>query len=121
MSGLTAVLVAIFSVGGAIAIRNLFAGYGLIKSGAARTEARAIRNLEKYRDEADERADKAQHLAEYRAQVAEHYRAQYADLAYHVRENWGAEHLLPVTEPPRYQPLPTRTAKQLKKAPDDDA
>jgi hypothetical protein len=112
---LTAVLVAIFSVGGALAIRNLFAGYGLIKSGAARTEARAIRNLEKYRDEADDRAERAQHLADYRATVAEHYRAQYADLAYHVRESWGAEHLLPVTEPPKFVPLPPRSTKQLAK------
>lgn len=119
MSGLTGVLIAIFSAGGALAIGALFKGLGLIRSGAARTEARAIRNLEKYRDEADDRAARTGHRLDWQVSMTEHYRAQYADLAYHVRENWGAEHLLPVTEPPPYVPLP-RNVKQLPKRTTDD-
>lgn len=119
MSGLTAALVAIFSIGGAAAIGALFKGMGLIRSGAARTEARAIKNLEKYRDEADDRAARVSHRLEWQVAMTEHYRSQYADLAYHVRENWGAEHLLPVSPPPRYQPLP-RNVQQLPKRTDDD-
>ena len=121
MSGLTGVLIAIFSAGGALAIGALFKGLGLIRSGAAKTEARAILNLERYRDEADERARQALHRLDYQQTLAEHYRSLYADLAFHVRHEWGAEHLLPVRQPPVYEPLTKETTQQkmLKRQTDD--
>jgi hypothetical protein len=121
VSGLTGVLIAIFSAGGALAIGAFFKGWGLIRNGAERTEGRAILNLERYRDEADERARQALHRLDYQQTLTEHYRSQYADLAFHVRNQWGAEHLLPVPPPPVYEPLSkeTKQQKMLKRQTDD--
>lgn len=117
MTVLNAALVAIFSIGGAAAIGALFKGMGLIRSGAARTEARAIKNLERYRDEADDRAARVSHRLDYARELTEYHRSNYADLAHYVRLNFGAEHVPPVPAPPTYQPLPR--GQQLPKRTDD--
>lgn len=120
MSTLAAVLIAVFSVGGAAAITALGKGINGWKAGAARTEARAIQNLEKYRDEADWRAAVETHRAAYNHDLAEYWRDRAGNAEYKIRTTWGAAELPPVAPVPRFSPLERpATTKALQKVNDD--
>lgn len=111
MSTLAAVLVAVFSVGGAAVITALSKGINGWRAGAARTEARAIQNLEKYRDEADWRAEVAEHRAAYRQEVAEYWRARAGNAEHKIRTTWGESEIPPHGPEPVYVPLVRPEAK----------
>ncbi len=111
MTTLGAVLVAVFSVGGAGVIATIFKGINGWRAGAARTEARAIQNLERYRDEADWRARTAGHERDYAYDLATYWRNRAGDAEFKIRHEWGPEHLPPVLPVPSFEPL-TRTAVQ---------
>lgn len=103
---LNALVGTVVTGGGAAFVWALARAFGLIRSGAVRTEARAIQNLEQWRDEADERAARIGHRLDYQVTLTEYHRSNYADLAHHVRLTWGAENLPPIGPPPQYVPLP---------------
>lgn len=119
MSTLAGVLIAVFSVGGAAAITALGKGINGWRAGAARTEARAIQNLEKYRDEADWRAAVETHRAAYNHDLAEYWRDRAGNAEYKIRTTWGAAELPPVAPIPRFVPLERPTAKELQKVAED--
>lgn len=108
MSGsfLNGLIGVVLTGGGAAFLWTLFRGLGLIRTGVVRTEARAIQNLEQWRDEADERAARTGHRLDHQVILTEYYRSLYADLAHKVRLEWGAENLPPVQPPPVYVPMP---------------
>lgn len=89
MTALTAILIAVFSAGGAATLAALSKGINGWRAGAARTEARAIQNLEKYRDEADERARQAEHRGAYQHDLAEYWRDRAGNAEYKIRTTWG--------------------------------
>lgn len=104
-SPLYSIILAILSAGGALALNSVFNGIKLWRDGTARTEARGIKNLEKYRLEADVRADKALHVSEYRLNLADHYRNRVADLEYFIRVTYGADKIPPGAPPPQMTPF----------------
>lgn len=107
MTVLTGVLVAIFSVGGAATIAALFKGFSGWRDGSARTEARAISNLEKYRDEADHRAAIERHKVNfYQDELTPYLQNRIGDLEYLIRTTWGAEHVPPPLPRPVMSPVP---------------
>jgi len=114
MSGdtLTGILVAVFSVGGAAVLTAVFKGINGWRAGAARTEARAIQNLERYRDDADWRAAVAEHRESFKSDLADYWRAR-AGNAEHVIRVQLSESSVPAHPPiPVYSPLtrPQKTA-----------
>lgn len=111
MTTLGAVLVAVFSVGGAGVIATIFKGINGWRAGAARTEARAIQNLERYRDEADWRAQAVGHERDYAYELVAYWRNRAGDAEFKIRHEWGPENLPAVGTVPVFQPL-TRTAVQ---------
>lgn len=118
MTTLGAVLVAVFSVGGAGVIATIFKGINGWRAGAARTEARAISNLEKYREEADWRAAQEAHRAAYNHDVAEYWRDRAGNAEFKIRTEFGAQHLPPAGPIPVFVPL-TRTTTVVQKVTDD--
>ena len=106
MSQLTAVLIAIFSVGGAGALTVIVKGIDNWRSGAAAREARAIQNLERYRDEALGERDFAHTLMAY-------WRDRCGNAEFKIRNEWGPEHL------PEILPIPTRPVGTVQKVKDD--
>jgi hypothetical protein len=105
---LGAVLVAVFSVGGAGVIATVFKGINGWRAGAARTEARAISNLEKYRDDADWRATVAEHREAYKSDLADYWRARAGNAEHAIRIKDGVD-AVPLAGPiPVYVPI-TRT------------
>lgn len=105
MTTLGAVLVAVFSVGGAGVIATVFKGINGWRAGAARTEARAISNLEKYRDDADWRATVAEHREAYKSDLADYWRARAGNAEHHIRIEHGDDSV-PLAGPlPVYVPL----------------
>lgn len=123
MSPLTAVLLAIFSVGGAAALTALFRGTDLWRSGTQRTEARAIQNLERYRKAADRRAAIAERRSSYLQDLVDFWRGRSADLTYLIRTNWGEEHvptLGPIPEAPKELPESAEDTKLLGEAKNDE-
>lgn len=120
MTTLAAVLVAVFSVGGAGVIATVFKGINGWRAGAARTEARAIQNLERYRDDADWRASVASHLAAYNHDLAEYWRDRAGNAEYLIRTAEGlGPSSVPVAGPiPRFEPL-ERPTKAVTKVTDD--
>lgn len=119
MTTLGAVLVAVFSVGGASVIATILKGINGWRAGASRTEARAIQNLEKYRDEADHRAAVAENRATYNYDLAEYWRDRAGNAEFKIRTEFGAQHLPPVGPIPVYVPLAAPT-KAVAKVTDDD-
>lgn len=118
MTTLGAVLVAVFSVGGASVIATIMKGLTGWRAGASRTEARAIQNLEKYRDEADRRALIQAHRADANADLAEYWRSRAGNAEYKIRTTWGEHELPPVAPIPVYVPLDPPT-KAVAKVTDD--
>ena len=115
MSTLTGVLIAIFSAGGALAIGAFFRGIEGWRSGSAKTEARAISNLEKYRKEADHRADVANHRLDfYRDDLTPYLQNRIGDLEYLIRTTWGAEHVPPTPPRPVMRPVPILELEEKK-------
>lgn len=114
MSGdtLTGIVIAVFSVGGAAVVTALFKGINGWRAGAARTEARAIQNLEKYRDDADWRADVADHRRAYAEDTSDYWRARAGNAEHKIRTALGEDAIPPTGPVPVYVPLirPTRTA-----------
>lgn len=105
MTTLGAILVAVFSVGGAGVIATVFKGINGWRAGAAKTEARAISNLEKYRDEADERARSAGYERDYAYELAAYWRNRAGDAEFKIRNEWGPENLPVVGPVPPFVPL----------------
>ena len=110
---------AVFSVGGAGVIATIFKGINGWRAGAARTEARAISNLEKYREDADWRAEVEAHRAAHLHDVAEYWRDRAGNAEYKIRTTWGPEELPPVLPLPVYVPL-KRPLKALQKVTETD-
>lgn len=114
MSGstLTGILVAVFSMGGAAVLTALFKGVNGWRAGAARTEARAIQNLEKYRDDADWRATVAEHRESYKSDLADYWRARAGNAEHVIRTSLGEPQIPPIDPIPVYVPMrrPDRTA-----------
>lgn len=105
MTTLGAVLVAVFSTGGAVVIGTIVKGINGWRAGAARTEARAISNLEKYRDEADHRAAIEKHEKDYAYDLAAYWRDRAGNAEFVIRTEFGAQHL-PLAGPiPVYVPI----------------
>jgi hypothetical protein len=96
MSNLTAVLIAIFSVGGAGALTVIIKGLDNWRSGASAKEARAIQNLERYREEALQERDFEHTLKEY-------WRDRAGNAEFKIRNEWGSEHL------PEIAPIPKKS------------
>lgn len=119
MSALEAILVAVFSVGGAGVIATVFKGINGWRAGAARTEARAIQNLEKYRDEADARAGAERHEKDYAYLLAAYWRDRAGNAEFKIRHEFGPEHLPQVQPVPVYVPLETVRTRAVTKAVDD--
>lgn len=109
------VLLAILSTGGALAINAIFKGVDSYRNGTARTEARGIRNLGRWRDEADQRALEAEHRRDYALVLVDYWRAAHADQEHKVRTEWGPEHVLQRPPIPVMGPIP-----QLEKKANDD-
>lgn len=105
MSTLTGILIAVFSVGGAATVTALSKGITGWRAGAARTEARAIQNIEKYRIEADERARQAEHRGSYQHDLAEYWRDRAGNAEYKIRTEWGADQIPPPGPLPVFEPL----------------
>lgn len=120
VDGLTAALIAIFSVGGAASISALWKGINGWRAGVSRKEARAIQNLEKYRDEADWRAEVEAHRGAYRQDVAEYWRNRCGDAEHKIRTTWGASEIPPHAPEPVYVPLIRPAPKAVTKAPDNE-
>jgi hypothetical protein len=97
---LYSIILGLLTAGGALALKSVFDGIGLWRDGTARTEARGIKNLERYRLEADHRADRALHVSEYRLNLADYYRQRAADLEFYIRVTYGADKIPPVQAPP---------------------
>lgn len=115
MTTLGAVLVAVFSTGGAVVIGTIVKGINGWRAGAARTEARAISNLEKYRDDADWRATVAEHREAYKSDLADYWRARAGNAEHAIRIEHGVD-AVPLAGPiPVYVPI-TRTV--VEKVPD---
>ena len=119
MTTLGAVLVAVFSVGGAGVIATIFKGINGWRAGAARTEARAITNLEKYREEADWRAAQESHRAAYNHDLAEYWRDRAGNAEFKIRTSWGASELPAAGPVPVYTPLARPKTLALQKVTDD--
>lgn len=115
MTALSVILVAVFSAGGAAVIGTIVKGVSGWRAGAARTEARAIQNLEKYRDEADRRALIQSHRADANADLAEYWRNRAGNAEYKIRTTWGEIELPPVAPIPVYVPLdpPTKAITEV--------
>lgn len=109
---LTGILVAVFSLGGAAVITALFKGINGWRMGAARTEARAIQNLERYREDADWRAHVAEHRESYRSDLVDYWRARAGNAEHLIRTRLGEKEVPPADPLPVYVPLkrPDRTA-----------
>lgn len=120
MNGLVGVLIAIFSVGGAGAVAALAKGINNWRAGAARTEARAIQNLEKYRDESDARANAESHRASYYHDLAEYWRDRAGNAEYKIRTTWGASEIPTPGPIPTFTPLALPTPGALTKDPDHE-
>lgn len=120
MTTLAAVLVAVFSVGGAGVIATVFKGINGWRAGAARTEARAIQNLERYRDDADWRAAVESHRAAYNHDLAEYWRDRAGNAEYLIRTTEGlGPSAVPAAGPvPRFVPL-ERPTKAVAKVTED--
>lgn len=114
MTTLGAVLVAVFSVGGAGVIATVFKGINGWRAGAARTEARAIQNLERYREEADARASAEQHEKLYAYELAAYWRNRAGDAEFKIRTTWGEDQLPAVSPVPVYTP-PIRATKVIER------
>lgn len=102
---LTGILVAVFSVGGAAVVTSLFKGVNNWRAGAAKTEARAIQNLERYRDDADWRATVADHRASYQSDLTDYWRARAGNAEHQIRITQGEDKVPPSDPPPRYVAL----------------
>jgi hypothetical protein len=105
MTTLSAILVAVFSVGGAGVFATIIKGINGWRAGAARTEARAIQNLERYRNDADWRAQVEANRAAHNHDVAEYWRDRAGNAEFKIRTEFGAQHLPPVGPIPVYVPL----------------
>lgn len=116
---LTVVIVAIFSAGGAAAIGAFAKGINGWRAGVSRKEARAIQNLEKYRDEADWRAAQEAHRSSYYQDLAEYWRSRAGDAEHKIRTEWGADQIPPHTLAPVFVPL-TRPDRAVAKVRDDE-
>lgn len=121
MTTLSAVLVAVFSVGGAATFGAIWKGINGWRAGAARTEARAISNLEKYRDEADWRAQQEAHRAAFNHDLAEYWRDRAGNAEYLIRTTEGlGPGAVPAPGPlPRFQPLERPSTAALVKVTDE--
>lgn len=94
MTGLTAVLIAILSTGGAAALTVIVKGIDNWRSGSAAREGRVLQNLEKYRDEA--LADR-----DFQIILVAYWRDRAGNAEFAIRNEWGPEHLPEIAPIPR--------------------
>lgn len=120
------IVAAVLSAGGALAIKSLADGIGLWRNGTARTEARGISNLERFRKVAEYALLVAVHRLEfYRDTLNPYLRLRIAILEGVIIRKLGESELPPPTGPePLMPPIPEKDKELLeleaKASADDD-
>lgn len=96
MNEVSGVIIALLSVGGATFLATLFKGVQQWRNGAQASEARAIVNLERYRDEADARAEREANRADRNQELIDFWRTRAGDLEFIVSRELGKDAVPPL-------------------------
>lgn len=106
MNEVSGILIALLSVGGATFLATLFKGVQQWRNGAQASEARAIVNLEKYRNEADARAERAEIRADRNQELIEFWRTRAGDLEFIIVREQGKDAVPPLPALPALSSKP---------------
>jgi hypothetical protein len=92
---LTGVVAVILSAGAALFVTAWFNGLTKWRGGTRAGEARAIKNIEKWGAQQEQRAERAEVRAEQRWRLLEAERQYTAELERIIIREWGRDHLPP--------------------------